>query len=59
MKRVVREKGVKMKSIENDLWQWGCEYGSPRENFEFKLVSDLTWPVGESFAAIGLSKETR
>ncbi|MDR1595984.1 MAG: hypothetical protein LBR91_03640 [Puniceicoccales bacterium] len=48
-----------MKSIENDLWQWGCEYGSPRENFEFKLVSDLTWPVGESFAAIGLSKETR
>ncbi|MDR1173456.1 MAG: hypothetical protein LBK24_01520 [Puniceicoccales bacterium] len=46
------DKGIAMKYMNDDLWQWECKDAPSKTNFEFKvLINDEIWSTGENYAA--------
>ncbi|MDR2778788.1 MAG: hypothetical protein LBB16_00670 [Puniceicoccales bacterium] len=46
------DKGIAMKYINDDRWQWECKNAPSKINFEFKvLINDEIWSMGENYTA--------
>ncbi|MDR1232868.1 MAG: hypothetical protein LBJ75_01210, partial [Puniceicoccales bacterium] len=46
------DKGMAMKYMNDDLWQWEYKDAPSKTNFEFKvLINDEIWSTGENYTA--------
>jgi hypothetical protein len=46
------DKGIAMKYMNDDRWQWECKNAPSKTNFEFKvLINDEIWSTGENYTA--------
>ncbi|MDR2779011.1 MAG: hypothetical protein LBB16_01850 [Puniceicoccales bacterium] len=52
------KKGIEMKYIDDNCWQWECKDDGAKTSFEFKvLINDEIWSTGENYIAIDKNNE--